>query len=201
VPYQVAALFVETHGVYSGVPGVDLWDADRDALFYKGPYPVVAHPPCARWSVLAPVVEAKGGARRGDDGGTFAAALGAVRKWGGVLEHPASSAAWRAFDLPAPSKGGWQKGFCGGWSAHVEQVHYGHRARKATWLYAFGCELPSLRWGRGESEVWVTNAPRNGSGVHMSKQERKATPIAFRDILLGMARSVVRSQDEIGAMP
>jgi len=41
----VAALFVETDGVYCGLPGVHPWTLDRDARAYKGPHPVVAHPP------------------------------------------------------------------------------------------------------------------------------------------------------------
>ncbi len=46
---MVAALFVEKDGVYSGLPGVDPWDAERDARLYAGPHAVVCHPPCQRW--------------------------------------------------------------------------------------------------------------------------------------------------------
>lgn len=80
---------------------------------------------------------------------------------------------------------------CGGWSCHVEQVHYGHRARKATWLYAYGTDLPSLRWGRGESRVWVSKGDfgRYRDVERMPKAERSATPPAFRDQLIAIARS------------
>ncbi len=189
----VAALYVEAGGVYSGLPDVQMWAVDRDARFYPGPHPVVAHPPCARWCRLAALVESQGGRVRGDDDGCFRAALGAVRKWGGVLEHPAFSAAWPAFDLPTPHIGGaWQRGICGGWSCHVEQVHYGHRARKATWLYAFDVTwLPSLHWGPGEATATVTSSARApGTKIpEMPKSERKATPLPFRDMLLEIARS------------
>jgi hypothetical protein len=149
----VAALFVQANGCYAGLEGVDLWPASRDARLYAGPWPVVAHPPCERWGAMA-----KGGPRRdggrakelGADAGCFAAALAAVRAWGGVLEHPRGSAAWRAFGLlTPPTGGGWVAADgLGGWTCCVEQGHYGHRARKATWLYACGvASLPSLRWG------------------------------------------------------
>ena len=46
---MIAALFVESHGAYFGLPHVDPWDEPRDARRYSGPLPVVAHPPCQRW--------------------------------------------------------------------------------------------------------------------------------------------------------
>jgi hypothetical protein len=146
----IAALYVETGGCYFGLPDVDPWDEKRDARLYTGPWPVVAHPPCQRWgrfwhgSVRKPHQY-----KLGADGGCFASALSAVRRWGGVLEHPEASHAWRVFGLKAPRRGqGWiAADFEGGWTCSVEQAHYGHPARKATWLYTVGCELPSLRWG------------------------------------------------------
>lgn len=145
----IAALYVQRGGAYYGLEGVEPWDEQRDARLYAGPHPVIAHPPCARWCRLAGLVEARWGHRRGDDGGCFASALAAVRTYGGVLEHPAYSDAWRAYDLPRPPRhGGWVRGlFCGGWACHVEQGRYGHAAKKSTWLYAHGTELPTLRWG------------------------------------------------------
>lgn len=166
---MIAALFVERNGPYFGLEGVDPWDESRDARKYAGPWPVVAHPPCARWCRLAGLVEARWGHKRGDDGGCFAAALAAVRAWGGVLEHPAYSDAWVAHELADPLPFGWQQTLDGGWVCHVEQGRYGHLAKKATWLYAFGVrELPSLDWGSipdGESSAlvsWCGNRVRSG---------------------------------------
>jgi hypothetical protein len=193
---MVAALFVEANGIYAGLPGVDIWDEARDARTYAGPHPVVAHPPCSRWCRLAGLVEARWGHKRGDDGGCFASALAAVRRYGGVLEHPAYSDAWSTFGLPRPSRyGGWQRGFCGGWAAHVEQGRYGHPAKKATWLYAFGVsELPSLRWGFNPDQR--SKALVSWCGNHVASDERRprvgkkvaaATPIEFRDLLISIA--------------
>src|SRR6266542_1132660 len=54
----VAALYVDPNGVYASLPDVEVWDEARDARLYAGPWPVVAHPPCARWCRLAGFVEA-----------------------------------------------------------------------------------------------------------------------------------------------
>jgi hypothetical protein len=105
---MIAALFVETGGRYFGLEDVDPWDEARDARKYDGPYAVVAHPPCQRWCQLASVNEARYGHKIGDDDGCFASALTSVHRFGGVLEHPAFSLAWDAFDLPKPpTSGGW----------------------------------------------------------------------------------------------
>ncbi len=193
---MIAALYVETGGCYFGLDGVEPWDLLRDARTYAGPWPVVAHPPCDRWCQMAPVNQARYGHKVGDDGGCFAAALQSVRTWGGVLEHPALSLAWPAFDLPRPTGGGWARTFCGGWVAEVEQRHYGHRARKATWLYACHVEPVSLRWGKGPPPTaWIsTDRPRAelaALGIdQLSKREAKATPTEFRDLLLTIAGAV-----------
>lgn len=191
---MVAALFVQPNGAYANVPNVDPWDEQRDATKYAGPWPVVAHPPCARWSRLAGLVQSVYGYKRGDDGGTFASALASVRRWGGVLEHPAETAAFAAHGIPRPPRRGWQRTTCGGWVTRVEQGHYGHRAQKPTWLYVHGiAEPPPLKWGRFDgAKVWVSDCKNHCRGKvvqRMSKRERSATPPAFRDLLLSMART------------
>lgn len=196
--HMIAALYVERGGVYYGLPNVDPWDEDRDARTYAGPWPVVAHPPCSRWCRLAGFVEKRWGHKRGDDDGMFASALAAVRQWGGVLEHPAHSDAWHTFALGVPEPGLWTRTLCGGATAYVEQHWYGHPAKKATWLYAHGVdELPELNWRRTldrESTALVS-----WCGNHTSKFEKRprvgkaraaATPIPFRDLLIGIAESV-----------
>jgi hypothetical protein len=196
----IAALYVQRDGVYAGIDGVDLWPEERDARRYDGPWPVVAHPPCQRWGRFAHGGPAAPHTRTlGDDGGCFAAALAAVRRWGGVLEHPAYSHAWQAHGLPWPPPEGWQMDVSGGWCCRVEQGFYGHSARKASWLYAVGCEPPALRWGEGEQRLDPVMLERHGyekarrvglvamAGGKRKTEIRNATPPAFRDLLLAIA--------------
>jgi hypothetical protein len=189
----VAALYVERDGVYYGLPDVDPWDEERDARLYAGPWPVVAHPPCARWCRLAGFVESRFGHKRGDDGGCFAAALEAVRTWGGVLEHPADSRAFYEYGLPIPGRGGgWTANLTDpGWSCYVEQGRYGHVVRKATWLYAVAPTLSPLRWGRvNDAEAWgvLTWARSPSEGRARVGRAASITPEDFRDALLAIAR-------------
>lgn len=179
---EVAALFVETDGAYYGLEGVDPWDEARDARLYDGPYPVVAHPPCARWSLMGLCR----GYYDGKDDGCFEAALHAVRTFGGVLEHPAHTLAWKTFGLAKPSESGWTRGLLDdGWTCEVDQRLYGHEARKPTWLYFVGPEPPEMLWGRGEAGERTVGRGWGGGREHL----RARTPIAFRDVLLAMARA------------
>lgn len=190
----IAALYVDPRGPYLGLPDVDPWTVERDARGYDGPHPVVAHPPCERWGRYAsggPRADPlKPGAQArkvpGDDGGCFAAALWAVVRCGGVLEHPAGSKAWAAHDIPHPPRaGGWVgAGTIDTWTCCVEQGHYGHPARKPTWLLYVGPRPPELVWGPS----YVDGGARPLE--HMAKSERHLTPPAFRDLLLSLARGV-----------
>jgi hypothetical protein len=205
----IAALFVEKGGVYYGLPDVDPWDKERDARLYDGPHPVVAHPPCQRWCRFAKGIEKVHGYKVGDDGGCFAAALEAVRKFGGVLEHPAHSLAWDAYDLPKPFKaGGWARTLLDaydGASCYVEQGRYGHPMRKATWLYAVGVDLPELKWGFSPDSVlgafkWGHRADKPEHDRNRPRVDglHSVTPDEFRDALIAMARSA-RVTTEVAA--
>jgi len=206
---RVAALYVDPRGCYAGLEGVQVWAAPRqltlwsggtDARSYEGPHPIVAHPPCNRWCRLAGLVEARWGHRRGQDGGCFGSALRALFRFGGVLEHPAFSAAWRYFGLVYPPRGGgWVPAGAvrGLWTCHVEQGRYGHRAKKATWLLAYRCHRFELQWGsepdaKSEALVsWCGNRVSSGENrPRLSREAASATPNRFRDVLIAMARTV-----------
>lgn len=207
-PRTIAALYVETNGAYYGLPGIDPWDEVRDARLYDGPHPVVAHPPCQRGGKLwagQPLFIKQTGIRKkkGDDGGCFEAALSAVRRFGGVLEHPWQSHAWPHFGLNTPPRaGGWiTADFLGGWTCCVEQGRYGHYARKPTLLYAFGVDLPELEWGHSEmrldpavvERMGLKRAKRLGEvgsrGGGQNSTPRIHTPAPFRELLISMART------------
>ena len=188
VPW-VAALFVDQNGCYPKFVNVDCWDVTRDARNYGGPYPVVAHPPCNLWVNFAALNYKRYGGehnRPGNDGGCFASALRAVRQYGGVLEHPADSRAWIAFDLVRPRACGWNRVTDLEWTCEVWQSAYGHQARKRTWLWYCG-EMPfELNWTRkpGVAQIgWFDRLKPT-----LSKAEASKTPRSFAATLLKLAR-------------
>ena len=212
----VSALFVQSGGAYYGLKNVDPWDEARDARKYAGPNPVVAHPPCQRWGEMwagQPLWIKRTGERKkkGDDKGCFESALNSVRKFGGVLEHPCFSHAWKHFGIKKPPRnGGWIKADeFGGFPCCVEQGNYGHYAPKPTWLYVVGCELPELRWGKrivkdDDFPPWAMvkygrkKCRKAGllafKGGGKDSSARIHTPSEFRDVLVYIASTANTKQ-------
>lgn len=209
---KIAALYVETDGCYFGLDNIDPWDEARDARTYDGPFPVIAHPPCQRWGKFW-----HGSTRKphqyklGDDNGCFEHALSAVRKFGGVIEHPADSHAWKYFQLTPPKRyRGWSRAdLHDGWTCYVEQGHYGHSSRKPTWLYVCGTDKPDLDFSKGDQRLpqWMIDrygyekARRIGVVAMMGGKDktklRNATPHGFRDVLIDIALSAYARRDGI----
>ena len=180
---EVAALYVRKNTVYYGIEGVDPWDVMRNARYFEGGMPVVAHPPCGQWGVLRMF------ARRDDSEKHLAVlAVEQIRKNGGVLEHPRGSTLWKMVSLPGvdapPDR--W-----GGYTIQVDQWRWGHKALKPTWLYIVGCareDLPPIPEREGEPEYVLGTSKKKSGRPEIEKWEREATPIEFARWLVEVAR-------------
>lgn len=194
---DVAVLYVDPRGPYPSIPGVDAWDEKRDARDYRGPLPVVAHPPCGPWGSLRHLSTK-------DDPNLAPIGLWQVRYWGGVLEHPRRSKLFDALNLPKP---GDPPDEWGGYTVDVNQCDWGHVARKPTRLYCVGVprselEAPEPRepthWCSGRRNPFprATKGPPPGCApAHIkfcSMQQRRRTPPDFARYLVKLARSVRR---------
>jgi hypothetical protein len=162
---------------------------------YRGPS-IVAHPPCQLWGKFARINYARWGGEHnkpGNDGGCFASALENVRKYGGVLEHPADSYAWEAHGLIKPKGIGWQQTLDGGYVCEVWQSAYGHKARKRTWLYYSGAQAPlPMRWERPEGTHQIgfqDQRGKNGNKPTISGKAASATPLEFALALIALAKN------------
>jgi hypothetical protein len=169
---------------------VDCWDEERDAKLYDGPHPVVAHPPCGPWGSL----------RRqylGSEHACAPRAVEQVRKFGGVLEHPARSELWTHCYLPNPGARD-EHGF----TVQIDQCDWGHVARKPTWLYVIGVLMRGVldaideREGSGVPTHWCSGGRNNKTGGSVppgikvcSAQQRRRTPPLFAQFLVDLARA------------
>ena len=190
---QVAALYVDPRGPYPTLEGVDCWDEARDARLYQGPHAVVAHPPCGPWS--ATMRYAYGGSEHD----CALRALEQVRAFGGVLEHPAWSVLFARCRLPRPGE---LPDEYGGRTIEVEQVRWGHVARKRTWLYLVGISEVDSDPPPREPTHWCSGRRYGGDarsaadavppGIKVaSAQQRRRTPEAFAQYLVSLARKSV----------
>lgn len=174
-----AALYVDLKGPYPKLLGIEnCWDAKRDATTYSGPFPVVAHPPCGPWGTLAQFCTLQ-------NPDLAVHALRQVREFGGVLEHPAGSRLWDFCRMAYP---GLFADRYGGRTMEIDQVRWGHPARKRTWIYVVGASLPRNIPPR-KTPVAVIRPAKNGTGaIHVPKSARHLTPPDFAHFLLDIAR-------------
>ena len=183
----VAALFCRADSNYKSIPGVDVYDADRDARTYDGPHPVIAHPPCRGWGELRHMAKP-----RPDERNLARLSVALVREFGGVLEHPAKSDLWHAQKLPR----GDSVDQYGGRTVIVDQFWWGHLARKRTALYVVGCapaNLPVMPYAMGEAPmICCGGGHRRKRGAaqkpDLPKALREHTPPAFCAWLVELAR-------------
>lgn len=188
---MIAALYIDPRGPYPKIAGVDCWGPDRDANKYDGTGPIVAHPPCGPWSTMRHMY-------KGDERDCAPIAVGFVRGFGGVLEHPANSRLWDVCGLPKPTDvldGHGKLDSLGGFTVQVDQCDWGHVARKRTWLYIVGADwldvtrmyaarpFPGARpthWAsgsRGRSAGKQGGAVPDGIKVCSAAQRRRTPPL------------------------
>lgn len=169
--HKVSALFVRADSIYGDLL-FDLWDADRDARLYAGPWPVIAHPPCRAWGRLRQFAKP-----RPDEKELALTAVRMVRQFGGVLEHPFGSSLWPTAGLPVPG----EIDAHGGWTVLVDQGWWGHHAPKPTWLYVVGMPRHHL------DGLPVERLRRAGRTLSMPQADRERTPRLFAEFLVRLA--------------
>lgn len=191
---EVSALFVRQDSVYKTMPGVDAYDIDRDARLWAGGCPVVAHPPCRSWGRLRQFAKP-----RSDEKALGPWAVEQVRRFGGVLEHPAESTLFAHCHMPRP--GQFPDEF-GGYTIEVNQFHFGHRAEKATWLYIVGCEpddLPAIPVRQGKPTHCVRPTKSYPRLPSITKAEREHTPEPLAHWLVQVARLTEVAKERLAA--
>ncbi len=183
----IPVLFAMPKSVYNTFPECDVYDEKRDAYTYPGGAPVIAHPPCRLWSRMRSFSTAPESEKQ-----TAWFALEMVRRYGGVLEHPADSSFWKAAGLPT----GYQKDQYGGFTLVIDQHAFGHRARKRTWLYIVGVhprDIPPYPISWELPKYIVTTTKRNSTRKELHTKERNATPTLFAKFLIAIIHEIHRT--------
>ena len=178
----VSVLFARADSHYKELAGVDVWDMERDARKWPGGTPVIAHPPCRAWGRLRQFAKP-----RADEKELAIQAVATVRRFGGVLEHPAESSLWIDQRLPRP--GEFPDEF-GGWTMEIQQYHWGHRAEKATWLYIVGCaptDIPPKPHRDGRATHCIRPTRKHPRLPSVTKAEREHTPPALAAWMVALA--------------
>ena len=171
---KVAILCAAKRTAYRDIPDLEIYDEKRDARTFSGGMPVVAHPPCRRWTrygmammkarltrygIETPEEEVKAERQLG----LFCASQ--VVQWGGILEQPAGSKLFAAAGLPLPGSPQSPESF----SLHVWQSWWGYPVKKGTWLYFRGIsqdaiEIPFCLWNPPPGQMWYWYNRGKGSG-------------------------------------
>lgn len=179
---NVAVLFARSNSIYKTMPGVDVWDEERDARNWPGGAPVVAHPPCQQWCRLSHMARVNA-----EQKALAPWAVDQVRRFGGVLEHPYKSKLWSAMGLP----NGTQRDKWGGYTITLPQFWFGHQANKATHFYIVGCkpeDLPAVPLVLGRASLCVATSVGKRGEKEMKKSERIMTPPVMAEWLVETAR-------------
>jgi hypothetical protein len=186
---MISALYVRNDSIYKQLE-IDCWDVERDARNWPGGNPIIAHPPCRAWGQLAHLAKPREGEK-----GLAIHAIGLIRMWGGILEHPRTSKLWRELNLPMP---GVLDNY-GGYTLLVNQNWWGHKAEKKTFLYIVGCpqkELPPIPISFDAIQYTIASKIKKKSGrrqkKEITKKEREQTPIEFAKWLITVAENCTK---------
>jgi hypothetical protein len=164
---SIAILCAAKNSIYKSLPGVDVYDHERDARTFCNSNPVICHPPCRSWSAfMSHFAKPSKGER---DLAYFCAEKTLIN--GGVLEHPAHSKFVNLFKSDKRFQ-----------INTIYQEWFGYPIRKATWLLTpAGYRLPELPF-----ELKAQHRPGDQKHLfeQMSHYQRHATTEQFANWLI-----------------
>lgn len=164
---MISVLCAQKNSIYKTIPGIDVWDEDRDAYFFTGSNPVITHAPCPQWSRM------KAFANNNPDEKELAFfCLQKVIRNGGIFEHPAGSTFFK--------EAGITKNLYS-----VDQSWWGFPARKGTFLFFSHCKpMPfPIMTNPPTHTFFGPNQNRIGK-KEMPKSQRSKTVLPFATWLI-----------------
>ena len=156
---------------YQAIPGVEIYDKNRDALSCRSSRPIIAHPPCRFWSAWNHTAQAEVSTMIGE----LLLGVFCVRKIlanGGVLEHPRLSRLFRATGIPTPKDQVPWRGF----TLEIDQRWFGLPFSKKTWIWIYGvprCQVPPIQLNftleRFGTSAEVNPGPRSRTPINLAR--------------------------------
>lgn len=163
---MISILCAKKDSLYKTIPGIDVWDEDRDAYFFTGSNPVITHAPCAQWSRM------KAFAKENKDQKELAYfCLNKVIRNGGIFEHPAGSSFFK--------EAGVTKNIYS-----VDQSWWGFAAKKHTYLFFHGCKPIQFPLFNHIPSKVINKFRHKGNPIELNKRERATTVIPFAHFLI-----------------
>lgn len=123
---MITVLCANRNSVYKKIPGIDVWDQDRDAFFFTGSNPVITHAPCQQWSRMRAFSKPNA-----DEKELAWFCLNKVLRNGGIFEHPMGSSFFKEAGITNNIYS-------------IDQSWFGFPARKRTYLFFHKCKPLSL---------------------------------------------------------
>lgn len=165
---MISILFTQKDSIYNQLCQ-DCWDKERDATTWPGGNSIIAHPPCRAWGSY------KYKSLHSEKEKQLTPwAIEQANIWGGIVEHPKTSAIWEGKHADL------SRGFI--WS--IDQHWFGHDAKKPTYLYIVGIkpnELPAYPLNFNATTRVIEK---------MSKKQREHTPEALAIWLIKTANII-----------
>ncbi len=180
---MTSILFCEEKSIYKTL-NCDVYDIKRNALNVSNTTPAIYHPPCRMWSRLKTLSNFYPGEKW-----LAVWSLIRIRKYGGILEHPAGSSLFHKYAPLTPVPDSY-----GGFIISVNQHWFGHVAQKKTYLYIVGCspsQLPPIPLNFSAIEYTISNSKKSKQKIKESpKKYRNYTPILFAQWLLDIIQVI-----------
>lgn len=180
---QVAVLFARADSIYKTMPGLEVYDMERDARTFPGGMPIVGHPPCRAWGVLKHMAKP-----RHDEKDLARWCIDRIREEGGVLEHPYGSALWKDKGLAGPG----EYDDFGGTTLSFPQLWFGHQMNKYSKFYVCGIspkDVPEIPFTLEYPSAYMNIKTARRYGVkELKNSDRERSPPALAEWLVELAR-------------
>lgn len=185
---MVNILFASKDSFYFQIPGLNVFDEKRNAESVERKGVFICHPPCAQWSRLRYFSNFNS---RLKAYGPWSILL--VRKFGGIIEHPASSLLFKKY-LPLP---GQPPDKYGGFSLKITMHQFGASYHKPTWIYIVGInkkDLPAEPLNFSVISHSISNPGKRSALKEISKKERSLSPFPFIFWLVQVAMHIEQNK-------